>query len=304
MGASRFIARQHPKAGQSNAMMHSPELRKRAPSRVAVVVPVYQQCLSKTERYSFDTTVEILRRHDLFIVGPHALKDKLSAMAFACRPISVYSRTFGDAYFRSVEGYNELMRSLAFYQAFSKYESVLIVQTDALVFSDQLDRWCDKGYSYVGAPWFAGLNKPCYPLTLAAAGNGGLSLRRVADFLEVLSRPRHVPNLILGEHANSLPIRLSQWVKHKLVRAYNFDPLFPDINEDFFWGLLVPRVCSFFTVPTPEEACAFAFEREPRFLYELNSRQLPFGCHGWEKYDPEFWRSVLTAGHGGLKPLP
>ena len=54
----------------------------------------------------------------------------------------------------------------------------------------------------------------------------------------------------------------------------------------------MPRVCSFFTVPTPEEACDFAFEREPRFLYELNGRKLPFGCHGWEKYDPEFWRSV------------
>jgi hypothetical protein len=128
-----------------------------------------------------------------------------------------------------------------------------------------------------------------------AVGNGGFSLRRVEDFIRVLSWPRHIPNVILGEHDNSLSVRAAQWIKHKWVKAYNFPPLFPDINEDFFWGLLVPRAISFFTVPTPEEASAFAFEREPRFLYELNGSQLPFGCHGWEKYDPEFWRSKISA---------
>jgi hypothetical protein len=186
------------------------------------------------------------------------------------------------------------MRSRLFYKSFDDYEFILIAQTDALVFSDDLDHWCDRDYSYIGAPWFSGLNKPRLPLTLIASGNGGLSLRRVADFIRVLSRPRYIPNLIIGEHANSLSIRISQWIKHKVVKAYNFDPFFPDINEDFFWGLLVPRACSYFTVPTPEEACAFAFEREPRFLYALNGEQLPFGCHGWEKYDPGFWHSLIA----------
>ncbi len=42
-------------------------------------------------------------------------------------------------------------------------------------------------------------------------------------------------------------------------------------------------------VPSPVEACAFAFERSPRYLYEKNANILPFGCHAWEKYDKAFW---------------
>ena len=261
-------------------------------SRTAVVIPVYQRQFSNVERYSLNSTCDTLHRHDIVVIGPVGMEANLRSLCGDDASADIRFRTYGDGYFRSVEGYNELMRSIKFYQSFSKYEFILIVQTDALVFSDQLDLWCDKGYSYVGAPWFVGLNKPRQPLTLLAAGNGGLSLRRVEDFIRALYRPRHIPNLILGEHANSLPARAAQWVKHKLVRAYNLYPLFPDINEDFFWGLLVPRACGFFTVPTPEEACDFAFEREPRFLYELIGKKLPFGCHGWEKYDPDFWRSV------------
>jgi hypothetical protein len=51
----------------------------------------------------------------------------------------------------------------------------------------------------------------------------------------------------------------------------------------------VPAAYPFFRVPTPEQALSFAFEVAPRRLYEMNGRQLPFGCHAWERCDRAFW---------------
>ena len=61
-----------------------------------------------------------------------------------------------------------------------------------------------------------------------------------------------------------------------------------------YWGVLIPRYFSFFKVPKPEEALQFAFDAEPRYLFELNKHQLPFACHAWEKFDLEFWTEHLS----------
>lgn len=70
-----------------------------------------------------------------------------------------------------------------------------------------------------------------------------------------------------------------------------------DVNEDLFWGLFVPARCSFFKVPRAQDAIAFAFEAHPDYLYQLNQRVLPFGCHAWQRYQPKFWLSVAK-DHG------
>jgi len=41
------------------------------------------------------------------------------------------------------------------------------------------------------------------------------------------------------------------------------------------------------------EALGFAFENVPEELYKLNNDQLPFGCHAYEKYSPEFWAKFI-----------
>ena len=35
------------------------------------------------------------------------------------------------------------------------------------------------------------------------------------------------------------------------------------------------------------------FELEPRYLYNLNQKKLPFGCHAWEKHEPDFWKNHI-----------
>ena len=65
------------------------------------------------------------------------------------------------------------------------------------------------------------------------------------------------------------------------------------VNEDLFWGLFVESQCSFFKVPTPVVALDFAFEAHPDHLFELNQQRLPFGCHAWQRYQPDFWVKTL-----------
>jgi hypothetical protein len=79
--------------------------------------------------------------------------------------------------------------------------------------------------------------------------------------------------------------------------VYNDTHINIDVNEDLFWGLFVPAQCNFFRVPQPAEALAFAFEAHPDFLYELNDRTLPFGCHAWQRYMPEWWIKAIDASN-------
>jgi hypothetical protein len=262
-------------------------------SHPAVAIPVYKPELSAAERMSIDRTVDVLAGRPLFLVGPTRLENYLGT---ACKRYQgrLRYKTFDDRFFAGIKGYNALMRSIDFYQAFSSHSHVLISQTDALVVSDELDFWCSQDFSYIGAPWFVGGSNPRWPLEFLGVGNGGFSLRKVSDFLRVLTTRTRIPNFIKSRAGGKVGLlNLPRRIKHERWFAYNIEPLFPRSNEDQFWGILVPAVHPFFRVPRPEEAIAFAFEVAPRLLYELNGKRLPFGCHAWERCDREFWEEKL-----------
>jgi hypothetical protein len=168
------------------------------------------------------------------------------------------------------------------------------VQTDALVLSDELEFWCKKQYSYIGAPWFEGYTTPTLPLALTSVGNGGFSLRRVPDFLKVLSRPRIFKNTLMQSWPGNWRSTIYRYLKDYRSFVYKNTQINLNVNEDLFWGLFVAPICPFFRVPTPHEAVSFDFEAYPRHSYELNGLRLPFGCHAWGRYDPEFWQSTLA----------
>ena len=262
-------------------------------NRPVVVIPIYKGALSATEKLSVDQAVEMMGQHAICFIGP---RHQHLHLARLCQHYGrqVQSTAFDDRYFAGIKGYNSLMRSRGFYAAFSAYSHILIAQTDTLVLRDELEAWCQQDYAYIGAPWFVGGSQPRQPLEFLGVGNGGFSLRRIADFLRVLGKPRHIPNFIKS-HKGGLDGQgsLVRRFKHAWLLAYNFEPLFPTSNEDFFWGILVPAACPFFRVPGLAAASRFAFEVEPRHLYALNGGQLPFGCHAWERYDRDFWLQVL-----------
>ena len=187
---------------------------------------------------------------------------------------------------RGIAGYNRMMLSREFYEMFTDYEYILICQTDAWIFRDELEQWCDAGYDYVAAPWpkrkiydrplirhylkirkffFRSQKRIIRQQGFNKVGNGGLSLRRVDSFIAACHRHAEVIE-IFKQHQGTL------------------------YNEDWFWSI-IPRELNY---PTLEVALGFSFDIRPQMCYELSGGKLSFGCHGWyKKRNIEFWGPII-----------
>lgn len=268
------------------------------PAQAVVVIPLYKKALSASEWFSINRTLTMLAQYPVAIVCPKHLAAHFTQASQNWPHPAIAVEAFEDHFFNSVAGYNQLLVSRAFYQRFAKYTFMLIAQTDALILSDQLAYWCDRNYSYIGAPFFAGFAHPEKPLRMIGVGNGGVSLRKIADFLRTFDKVRYLPNWLAPKPKSLVDVAgMARYIRHRFVFATNFWPLFPKVNEDVFWGMLMPRSAPFFQVAPMSEAVAFAFDNEPAYLYTQNGKRLPFACHAWERFDLPFWQNTLAA-HG------
>ena len=230
---------------------------------VAIVIPIYKELADSDEKYSFWQCTEILQKYPIILVVPNSLNTSYYE-ALTEKPLTI--KRFDDTFFKGVSSYSKLLTSRFFYQSFSAYDYILLYQLDAWVFQDDLLDWVERGYDYIGAPWLeappiSSGKKPIINLSkklVNKVGNGGLSLRKVDSH-----------------------IRWSNWVS----LLFKFLPK----NEDMLWTLFVP-----FKKPSAKEALLFAFERNPEQSFELTQHRLPFGCHAWQKYQPEFWRKYIV----------
>lgn len=238
-------------------------------AQIVVTIPIYKETPSPSEVLSLKQGIAVLGAYSLVIFAP----ENLNLRAYFALFDDFQVERFPAKYFTSIASYNDLMLSPVFYQRFSSYEYLLIYQPDAYVFRDELLEWAEKDYDYIGAPWVVPV-----PLTnpnkriifdlskrmVGKVGNGGLSLRKVSTHLKVTRGLR------------------------PLIK------IFPK-NEDFFWAYFLPLIYPRFSRPPMLEALGFAFELAPQKSFEMNNHQLPFGCHAWEKYEPEFWAAYIPS---------
>lgn len=237
------------------------EANKEVMKEVAVVIPVYKVMPSESEIKSFRQCLAVLGNYPIILVAPLGLNTQFYDEIADKKLVTV---SFDNQYFLSTKGYSELLLSRLFYNRFISFTSILIYQLDAWVFRDELSYWCSLDYDYIGAPW---LDAPPIPsgkkplinfsnLLRNKVGNGGFSLRKVKPHL-----------------------KWAVWASF----IFKFIPK----NEDIIWTLFVP-----FKKPNVLKALSFAFELEPEKAYNMNGKKLPFGCHAWEKYSPEFWNKI------------
>jgi len=276
--------------------------------------------MTSDEVLSLRQCISILGAYDIVVVCPHDINvaeyKELSTAINFCR--------INPWWLSSSRHFNRLKISPLLYWKFRRYDYILFYELDAYVFKDELDRWCRAGYDYIGAPWFCGFGECSNDSAFLGVGNGGFSLRRTSAALRVLRsfsyirRPPQSPWLdelypyeaaafqgidhidrTLGRHplvqkrllGNLMPAAI-----RNTVLGNNTFYLLNDYigHEDIFWGLIAPRNFSWFKVAPVDAARKFSFEYNPRRLFELNQNQLPFGCHAWNRIDPDFWEIYIA----------
>jgi len=263
--------------------------------KACVVIPVYREEISATEQIALDQCFRVLANYDIFFVIPERLKTFIGANEYVQSGAAQY-RTFNNNFFQDIPSYNRLLKYPGFYKSFLDYEFLLIYQLDAFVFKDELMEWCARGYSNIGAPLFEGHEKASLNSPLVGQGNGGFCLRKVKHCYDAVTHVRKLPFKKTYTDANRSIFRnIYRYIKHQVIYIYSYYPFQPMINEDLFWAVEIPAVFPWFKVPEPEEAIGFSFEVNPGILYEHNHQKLPFGCHAWERYDLNFWRTHLKS---------
>ncbi|MDR3715403.1 MAG: DUF5672 family protein [Puia sp.] len=253
-----------------------------------IVVPVYKEfhLLEVKEIISLTQLYKILGRHVVCLIGPGNIGFEDYAGHAGLNGVTIKTKTFDDVFFSGLKGYNSLLMSLEFYQSFDEFDHILIYQPDAFVFRDELEYWCKKGYDYIGAPWFENFQNAGKESNIIGVGNGGFSLRKVSSFIKGVKRLHFLRRLggfsrfLAGEAAYSI--------------------LFSSVHmqEDIFWTRCMPLIRSSFSVAPVTDAVKFSFEVHPNVLFEMNNRDLPFGCHAWWRYDLDFWTPFVESyGH-------
>lgn len=259
--------------------------------KVAIIVPIYKP-LSTDEQVSLAHLKKYLRKYDKFMVIPKTLSLKNI-------PTSKFNIIkFSEENFLTVYSYSSLMNTKKFYKKFTNYEYILIYQLDALIFSDQLFKWCNKGYDYIGAPWFTHtIGNFCSQKGLTSnVGNGGFSLRKVATFLQVINEvEKNIERDTNNHYIRKLWFIIAILSKHSHKKWLKAPASSYPFNEDGFWSFEAPKYLKNFKIAPFNEALKFSFEKEPRKCFKLNNNNLPFGCHAWKKYDPAFWEKFIIS---------
>ena len=235
-----------------------------------ILVPIYKRELNLLEQFSVDYLRTKVSNRKICFVAPEGL-DK-----------SYYLKRYGefnyclfeDKYFISIDGYNQLLLSVDFYERFEDYSHILIHQTDALLFKDDLDMWMASGYSYLGAPWPNGMSlnfksdensEGSFKTLTSYVGNGGFSMRSIKASLMLI---KDNPSLHM------------YWKMNKY-------------NEDCFFSFGRYFSEKYF-VPESEQAAFFSMEMDPSGYFNKTHKTVPTGCHAWWKYDLPFWQNIIS----------
>lgn len=268
--------------------------------KCVVVIPIYREELDFEEICSLKNTINVLSNFDIKIVCPESLNTKNYSAIDEFDYIKLDDKHFVDDY-----AYSRLLLTDYFYRMFDGYEYMLICQTDAWIFDNKLEEWCDKGYDYIGAPWFEGYgiakeNSKMFEY----AGNGGFSLRKIKTFINVLSDAQK-SNRKLGNFMqvytkggnvsplmiHKIPKAILRYYNKKNVVSYAIKNL--NLHEDNIIVNYLRRLYPQIKVAKAVDAKYFSMEVNSRRLYKEAGNVLPFGCHAFKRYDWEFWKEFI-----------
>jgi hypothetical protein len=256
-------------------------------NKVCVVIPIHSSTPSKNELLSFAQCFKVLHKHPIYVLAPQNLD--LSAYQ---KLVPVFNVKFINPKWQAnILNYNKLKLSVFFYTLFKDYEYMLTYELDAFVFKDELLFWCEKGYDYIGAPWFEGYHSATIENKFLGVGNSGFSLRNVAKMDKAI---KNVFYDKYGENAGfkKLIHKSFRKLQNLLGENYSIQRDFHH-HEDFFIFTEIATKIKDFKIAPINDAIKFSFETNPKQLFDINNQELPFGCHAWLRYEIEFWKEHI-----------
>jgi hypothetical protein len=283
---------------------------------VVVLIISHKPVLNKYELISLIQCYKILGRYPIKIICPKGLN-----VTFYENNLPNPEFDFIDSVWQSsYANFNRLKVDQFLYSKYSGYQYILFYEPDAFVFRDELEYWCNAGFDYIGGPWFEGWHSATSSSNIIGVGNGGFSLRKTSSILNQIKilKQLHVISIYDNFNWKGIIVRLPKLLLD-FIRYKSFTPeyIMTTGQEDYFWSedmqnkyneylnnkSFVAKVFKILPVKKLKiadvtTAIKFSMECQPTRLFEMNKKNLPFGCHAWYKYDYEFWKPfILEAGY-------
>lgn len=260
-------------------------------SSAIILIFAHKPYLEWYEDISLRQCFGVLHKHPIRLVCP----DGVDASAYKRIAPTIEIDFIPPRWLASLRAYNRLKIHPFLYERYAEFEFMLTYELDAFVFKDELEYWCDQGWDYIGAPWFEGYDKATSNARPTGAGNSGFSLRRIKTMLRVTRRWRYQEPASKVVGAWLRGERSLKSMAASLTFRNNFFAPFNDYggHEDIFWCQVAARRFSELRVAPYEIARRFSFEANPSRLFRESGETLPFGCHKWMTYEPEFWKTHI-----------
>ena len=269
-------------------------LKLKPKEKVVVVIPIHKGNPTDYELISFEQCYKVLAKHPILIVAPKGL----NVTAYKERIDHIHVIYIPKHWQSSLQSYNTLKKSHFFYTLLKDYEYILTYELDAFVFRDDLLMWCNKGYDYIGAPWFDKLGGADLNSEMLGVGNSGFSLRKTQTIHKYISRYVHKSKRYYSYNPFIKLLGMGEYYLghvNKLLGINYSVEKFCHEPEDMLICFKLKKQFPSIQIAPLEDAWRFAFEFNPRLLYQLSQEELPFGCHAWWKYDLEFWKPYIRS---------
>lgn len=236
--------------------------------RCVVIVPIYKKQFDFNEEACVRRYFTVLRGEDIVFQCPESLDRTYYEKTF---PEAAY-KTFPDKYFKNINGYNKLLLSTSFYEAFLEYDYMLIAQPDATILQNEnrLQEFMDMGFDYIGAPWQPA--RRIWEWSIARDEKGRMKRIRCCK--------KEGDGITMGNGGFSLR-KIDKC--RDLVRAHSWRKIYWYIkrNEDIFFGVLGRDNKIGFKLADVESG--FAFAREYDVKENIQKGKVPYGVHGYQK---------------------
>lgn len=277
-----------------------------------IIIPIYKENLSETESLSLNRCLTILGKHKICIVTFKQLNISAYRKIIDRHKIKTHCEYFNKKYFTNgTIGYNKLMLSKSFYHRFRRYTFMLIYQLDGYVFRNDMDYWCKKDFSFIGAPVFEGYSQCNSESASLGYMNGGVSLRKTKDMYNILRQAIKIQTFEKSYEKGNIFKKLLTILKIVFGggtvlegEGYNEDCLLSRLLIDkinsfasrpIFWKMLFNCDTIQYKMPSFSESYHFSFDENEEHLFSLMKGETPSFCHTFHRITKrKFWSKLIN----------